>query len=114
MRYIILTLTLLFSLSTYSQEQKSNEKPTIQLGVEGTLDNKCLDNFENVKFNYEPESFYWGIDDFDLDLYCSRENIYYNFSTFDGRFTINFEFLDYFNDIILPNYIVTNKYERIV
>ena len=114
MRYIILTLTLLFSLSTYSQVQKSNEKSTFQLGVEGTYDNECLDNFENVKFNYEPESFYWGIDDFDLDLYCSRENIDYNFSTFDGRFTINFEFLDYFNDIIHPNYIVTNKYERTV
>ena len=114
MRYIILTLTLLFSLSTYSQVQKSNEKPTFQLGVEGTYDSECLDNFENVKFNYEPESFYWGIDDFDLDLYCSRENIDYNFSTFDGRFTINFEFLDYFNDIIHPNYIVTNKYERTV
>ena len=116
MRYIILTLTFLFSLSTYSQVQKNNEKPTIQLGVEGTSNNECLDNFENVNFNYEPKSFYWGIDDFGLDLYCSRENIDYNFSTLDGRFSINFEFLNSSDDeiIILPNYIVTNKYERIV
>tara|TARA_Y100000589_G_scaffold330843_1_gene381851 strand:- start:65 stop:994 length:930 start_codon:yes stop_codon:yes gene_type:complete len=115
MRYIILILTLLFSLSTYSQVQKNNEKSTIQLGVEGTYDydSECLDNFENVKFNYEPKSFFWGIDDFGLDLYCSRENIDYNFSTFDGRFTINLRFFD--KDIItLPDYFVTNKYERIV
>ena len=112
MRYIILALTLLFSLSTYSQVQKNNEKPTIQLGVEGTYDSECLDDFEFVKFNYEPKSFFWGIDNFGLDLYCSRENIDYNFSTFDGRFTINFDF--FFNINFFPNYIVTNKYERIV
>ena len=117
MKNIILTITLLFSLSTYSQVQKNNEKPTFQIGVEGTYyDNECLDNFENVKFNYEPESFDWSIDDFSLDLYCSRENIDYNFSTFDGRFTINFEFLKFSAQdiVVMPNYIVTNKYERIV
>ena len=112
MRYIILALTLLFSLSTYSQVQKNNEKPTIQLGVEGTYDSECLDDFEFVKFNYEPKSFFWGIDNFGLDLYCSRENIDYNFSTFDGRFTINFDF--FFNINFFPNYNVTNKYERTV
>lgn len=111
MRYIILTLALLFSLSSYSQEQIAKEELFSEFsGSSGSFE--CEHDFEELSFNYLPESFFGSIDRFYIDSFCSDYSIN-TVSTFDGKYTVDFNF--YEDDERVKNlkssyYNVTNKY----
>jgi len=111
MRYIILTLTLLFSLSSYSQDQIAKEdRFSTSSGSSGSFE--CEHYFEDLSFNYLPESFFGSVDRFYIDFFCSNYSNH-TVSTFDGKYTVNFESSE--DDELVKNlkssyYDVTNKY----
>ena len=112
MRYIILTLTLLFSLSSYSQDEKTREFEFIK--TSGSTGNfECEHDFEELSFNYLPESFFGSVDGFYIDSFCPG---YLTVSTFDGKYTVNFDSAEdeWAKNLKSSYYDVRNKYDLII
>ena len=115
MRYIILTITFLFSLSSYSQDQIGKEdRFSKSSGSTGSIE--CEHDFEDLSFNLLPESFFGNVDRFYIDPFCYDNSSDYredlSVSTFDGKYVVNFE--SYNDDLWIQNlkssyYYVRNK-----